>query len=217
MDFSFSPPYTGFPLILLPADYDGRHSTRPQLPGSHIDSNPDWTIISPRDLLMSSTERERGIAVALHVKEEDVRERRRLQPGGGHGAMGVRKAYGNECSLMIAVRPPGYHSKPHFHDSDQIIYVLEGEHWFFVGDQGFHCKKGDFLRIPAKKIQWDWNRFDVDSVVVESHAPPMIGGPSGDGAIPLFDEGEKRQVGEIGTNTYVDHDFESVERKYNLL
>jgi quercetin dioxygenase-like cupin family protein len=155
--------------------------------------------------------------MALHVKREDIKERRRIQPGGGHGAMGVRKAYGNECSLMIASRPPGYHSKPHRHASDQIIYVLEGEHWFFVENQGFHCKKGDFVRIPANGIQWDWNRSDAESVVVETHSPPMIGGPSGDGAIPLFDEGEKPQVQRVGVNVYVDHDFEAVERKYNLL
>lgn len=152
----------------------------------------------------------------LHVKREDIKERKRPQPGGGHGAMGVKKAYGNECNLMIAVRPPGYHSKPHFHASDQIIYVLEGEQWFFIRDQGFLCKKGDFLRIPANRIQWDWNRSEGDSVVVETHAPPMIGGPSGEGTIPLFDEGEEPQIKATGINIYVDHDFESVERKYNL-
>ena len=42
------------------------------------------------------------------------------------GRMIVRKGHGNECSLMIATRKPGYHTKPHEHESEQINYVLDG-------------------------------------------------------------------------------------------
>jgi quercetin dioxygenase-like cupin family protein len=45
---------------------------------------------------------------------------------------------------MVATRPPGYHTKPHMHVSEQINHVLEGEIWFFVEDKGYLCKKGDF-------------------------------------------------------------------------
>ncbi|HWO42405.1 MAG TPA: cupin domain-containing protein [Candidatus Eisenbacteria bacterium] len=152
----------------------------------------------------------------LHLKSQDAKERRRPQPGGGSGSMGVKKVYGNECSLMVAVRPPGYHSRPHYHASDQIVYVLEGENWWFIDGAAYRCEKGDFLRIPANKIQWDWNRSGADCTVVEAHAPPMIGGVSGDGAFALFHEGEARRVAEPPTNIYVEHDFESVERKYGL-
>lgn len=44
---------------------------------------------------------------------------------------------------MIASRAPGYHTRPHAHESEQINYVLEGEIWFFVEDKGFLCRKGD--------------------------------------------------------------------------
>ena len=50
----------------------------------------------------------------LHVKSNEVPEYNRVQSGAsGTGAMTVRKGYGNECSLMIATRRPGYHTKPH--------------------------------------------------------------------------------------------------------
>ena len=90
--------------------------------------------------------------------------------------MVVRKGYGNECSLMIATRRPGYHTKPHQHESEQINYVLEGEIWFFVKDKGFLCKKGDFHRIPANTVHWAFNRSDQDATVAEAHPPGLIGG-----------------------------------------
>ena len=108
----------------------------------------------------------------LHVKSTDVPEVKRVQSGeAGTGSMVVRKGYGNECSLMIATRAPGYHTKPHQHESEQINYVLDGEIWFFVEEKGFHCKKGDFQRIPANTIHWAWNRSDSEAMVAEAHAP----------------------------------------------
>ena len=89
----------------------------------------------------------------LHVKSTEMQEYNRVQSGeAGTGSMVVRKGYGNECSLMIATRRPGYHTKPHQHESEQINYVMDGEIWFFVKDQGFLCKKGDFHRIPANTV-----------------------------------------------------------------
>ena len=151
----------------------------------------------------------------LHVKSADVPQRRRVQSGdSGEGSMVVRKAHGNECSLMIAVRAPGYHTKPHAHESEQINYVMEGEIWFFVEDKGFQCKKGDFQRIPANKIHWAWNRSDQDAVVAEAHAPGLIAGRAGEGAVPLFDEGEAPQIRGPGENKFVPYDFAAAESKY---
>ena len=117
--------------------------------------------------------------------------------------MVVRKGYGNECSLMIATRAPGYHTKPHQHESEQINYVMDGEIWFFVKDKGFHCKKGDFQRIPANTIHWAWNRSDKDATVAEAHAPGLIGGRAGENAVALFDDGETPQVRGPGVNQFV--------------
>src|SRR5215831_5305752 len=123
----------------------------------------------------------------LHVKSTDVLEYTRVQTGeAGTGSMVVRKGYGNECSLMIATRAPGYHTKPHQHESEQINYVMDGEIWFFVEDKGFHCKKGDFQRIPANTIHWAWNRSDQEA--------PEVRGP--------------------GVNRFVPYDQDKAEARY---
>ncbi|MEE9549434.1 MAG: cupin domain-containing protein [Candidatus Binatia bacterium] len=154
--------------------------------------------------------------MALHVKAENVPERKRVQSGPtGEGSMVVKKAYGNESSLMIAVRASGYHTKPHVHESEQINYVLDGEIWFFVEDKGFHCKKGDFQRVPANKIHWAWNRSDADAIVAEAHAPALIGGKSSEGAVALFDEGEAQQITGPGENKFVPYDSAKTEKQYS--
>lgn len=153
--------------------------------------------------------------MSLHIRSTDVPERTRVQSGeSGTGSMVVRKAYGNECSLMIATRAPGYHTKPHQHESEQINYVMEGEIWFFVEDKGFHCKKGDFQRIPADTIHWAWNRSDKDATVAEAHAPGLIGGRAGESAIGLFDDREEPQVRGPGVNQFVPFDQDAAEAKY---
>jgi mannose-6-phosphate isomerase-like protein (cupin superfamily) len=128
--------------------------------------------------------------------------------------MVVRKGYGNECSLMIATRAPGYHTKPHQHESEQINYVMDGEIWFFVEDKGFHCKKGDFQRIPANTIHWAWNRSDQEATVAEAHAPGLIGGRAGENAVALFDDGEAPEVRGPGVNQFVPYDQDKAEARY---
>jgi len=153
----------------------------------------------------------------LHVKDQEVPRRQRVQKGAtGEGSMVVKKGYGNECSLMIAERAPGYHTKPHAHASEQINYVLEGEIWFFVEDQGFQCKQGDFQRIPANKTHWAWNRSDRSATVAEAHAPGLIGGRSAEGAIGLFGDGETPAIRGPGENQYVPYDAVAAERKLGL-
>jgi hypothetical protein len=99
------------------------------------------------------------------------------------------------------------------HVSEQINHVLEGEIWFFVEEQGYLCKKGDFQRIPANKVHWAWNRSTADAVVVESHSPPLVGGEIIKGAAGLFDEGETPMLRGPGENQFVPYAQELVERK----
>ncbi len=153
--------------------------------------------------------------MALHIKSADVPQRKRVQSGDtGEGSMVVKKAYGNECSMMIADRAPGYHTKPHAHESEQLNYVLDGEIWFFVEDKGFHCKKGDFQRIPANKIHWAWNRSNSSANVAEAHAPALIGGRASEGAVPLYDDGEAQAIRGPGENKFIPFDAEAVEKQY---
>src|SRR5512144_246783 len=63
--------------------------------------------------------------MALRVKAENVPVKKVvLSADQGQGSMVVKQAYGNESSLMMATRPPGYHTKPHMHVSEQINHVL---------------------------------------------------------------------------------------------
>ena len=151
----------------------------------------------------------------LHVKDNEMKKYQRDQSGeAGTGQMVVKKGYGNECSLMIATRRPGYHTKPHQHESEQINYVLDGEIWFFVKDEGFLCKQGDFHRIPANTVHWAYNRSDKDCTVAEAHAPGLIGGRAGDNANALFSEGETPEIRGPGVNQFVPYDQDAAEAKY---
>ena len=51
--------------------------------------------------------------MSLQVKRENVPEKKVvLKTGEGEGSMIIRQAYGNESSLLVALRPPGYHTRP---------------------------------------------------------------------------------------------------------
>jgi quercetin dioxygenase-like cupin family protein len=152
--------------------------------------------------------------MGLRAKAENVPTRKVvLSADQGQGSMVIRQAYGNESSLMVAVRPPGYHTKPHMHVSEQINHVLDGEIWFFVEDRGYHCRKGDFHRIPANKVHWAWNRSANEAMVVESHSPPLVGGDIIKGAAGLFDKGEAPNLRGPGENQFVPYDQEGVEQR----
>ena len=148
----------------------------------------------------------------LHIKAADIPVRKRVQTGShGTGEMAVRKAYGKEASLMWAVRQPGYHTRPHAHPCEQINYIVEGEIWFFVEDQAFECKQGDYQRIPANKVHWAWNKSDKPAVVAEVHSPPLIGGRTGEGAVGLFADDETPEPNALADNEFVEYDFAKAE------
>ncbi len=130
--------------------------------------------------------------MSLHVKDEEIPRRQRVQKGeSGEGSMVVKKG-------------------------EQINYVLEGEIWFFVEDRGFHCRQGDFQRIPANKTHWAWNRSDQNATVAEAHAPALIGGRSAEGAVGLFDDNEDSAIRGPGENKYVAYDARVAEKKLGL-
>jgi gentisate 1,2-dioxygenase len=115
---------------------------------------------------------------------------------------------------MIATRAPGYHTTPYIHESEQINFVQEGEIWFFVEDKGFQCRKGDFQRIPGNKVHWAWNRSESDVIVIEAHAPGLVGEKAAQGAVSLFDDREKPALRNPGINKFVPYDSAKVEKQY---
>lgn len=130
------------------------------------------------------------------------------------GSIGARIAYGTDMSLMIAERQPGYHSKPHMHDAEQLNYVLAGELWVFVDETGFLVRRGDVFRIPRNAVHWSWVQGDVPCVLLETHAPPLVGDPGvKDTAHALIADLEKTDTTAIGSVWPSDIDRDGVERR----
>jgi mannose-6-phosphate isomerase-like protein (cupin superfamily) len=131
------------------------------------------------------------------------------------GSIGARIAYGKDASLIVATRQPGYHSRPHLHDAEQLNYVLAGQLYVFIGDSGFLVRQGDLFRVPRNAIHWSWVQGAVPCVLLEVHAPPLIGDPGvTDTAIALMGEDEARNdITAIGSVWPRDVDQASVERR----
>jgi len=123
----------------------------------------------------------------LYASADDVREQVVSMRVSG-GELRTRQVLGQNCSLTIASRSPGYHSEPHVHDCEQLNYVQLGEIWVFIGRMAFHLAAGDFLRVPPGAVHWAWNRSQADCELIEMHTPGLV--LDGIDAPRLVDEGE---------------------------
>lgn len=128
------------------------------------------------------------------------------------GQMKTLFVYGNEANMMVATRSAGYHSKPHRHTPEQLNYVVAGELWIFIEDEGYHLKTGDFLRIPGNALHWAWNRGTVPCTMVQVHAP-VLAPESRAGTLGLFADNEKQQVNKSAPSETLDIDVSKVEKK----
>jgi quercetin dioxygenase-like cupin family protein len=97
-----------------------------------------------------------------------------MQTGHG-GALRAQMVFGTDTSIMIADRETGYHSKPHYHDAEQMNYVVAGSIWFFIEDQGYKAVQGDIVRIPRNATHWAWVRDPGGCTLFETHTPPLTG------------------------------------------
>ncbi len=128
------------------------------------------------------------------------------------GSMQTLFVYGNKANLMVATRSPGYHSYPHRHDCEQLNYLVEGELWVFIENQGYHLRPGDFLRIPGNVVHWAWNRGTAPSTLIEVHAP-VLDPEARRGTVGLFADGEVPSVERSPATERVDFDCEAVEHR----
>lgn len=125
------------------------------------------------------------------------------------GAMSTKVVHGDECSIVIATREAGYHSRPHYHESEQLNYVVEGEMWVFVEEEAFVARAGDFFRIPAGAVHWAFNRSEEPVTSFQVHAPPLE--PQREAARGLYAEGEEPAPRGESRNIAVE------DEKYRLL
>lgn len=129
-----------------------------------------------------------------HARKDDLPVRRAMPSSAISKDMVLasQRVYGTETSLMFAERGPGYHTRPHRHDCEQLNYIVSGEIWFFVDDEGYRCGPGDIMRIPRNKVHWAYNCSDEFAVIVETHSPPLIGNnaEARKTAVPLLGDDE---------------------------
>lgn len=109
----------------------------------------------------------------LYVSAEDIHEQIVAMKVAG-GELRTKQILGQNCSLTVASRSPGYHSEPHVHDCEQLNYVQRGEIWVFIEDEAFHLTAGDFLRVPPGAVHWAWNRSRSDCELIEMHTPGLV-------------------------------------------
>ena len=89
------------------------------------------------------------------------------------GELRTKQVLGQNCSLTVASRSPGYHSEPHAHDCEQLNYVQRGEIWVFIENAAFRLAAGDFLRVPPGAVHWAWNRSRSECELIEMHTPGL--------------------------------------------
>jgi quercetin dioxygenase-like cupin family protein len=154
-----------------------------------------------------------------HIRSADVPAVDMAPPdgkqAGGGGSLRAQMVFGTDTSIMIAERSTGYHSKPHYHDAEQMNYVMDGSIWFFIGDEGIFAQKGDIVRIPRNAIHWAWVREPGNCVLFESHTPPLIGDAKMDrGAVPMLASDEDRSGINGRENLWAEvGDMEAIEAK----
>lgn len=121
--------------------------------------------------------------------------------------------HGRQASLMLAERPPGYHSRPHRHDCEQLNLLQRGVLHVYCAARAFVLRPGDALRIPPNAVHWSWNRADSSCVLIEVHAPGLQDDPQTRSfAVALFDEGEDEEPAGRPANVFVDLDPEDIRR-----
>ncbi len=148
-----------------------------------------------------------AVKVPYRVNLEDVPQMHVTPPSQeAPSTISVKMVYGSDTGLMIARREKGYHSRPHRHDSEQWNYVLDGEIWFFIDEDGFRCVKGDIVRVPRNLVHWTWVRAAEGCLMVESHTPHLTGDPDlAMRATRHADAGRERRSGKGVNNIWVDY------------
>ncbi len=131
---------------------------------------------------------------------------------GGGGGISTYQVYGKDIGMMVATRHGGYHSSPHKHVAEQLNYIIDGEIWVFIEQEGYRLKEGDFLRVPPMKVHWAWNRSDKPCTMFEAFSPPHW--TTRTGSVGLFANDEPSQHEERSRNiTQPDEFARQVEAK----
>ncbi|HEY1448794.1 MAG TPA: cupin domain-containing protein [Caulobacteraceae bacterium] len=66
-----------------------------------------------------------------------------------------RKAFsGDGATLSLNRLQPRHEPRPHSHPHEQIVYILEGQIDFHIGDQVERLGPGGLLVVPPNAVHW---------------------------------------------------------------
>jgi quercetin dioxygenase-like cupin family protein len=83
--------------------------------------------------------------------------------------VGQAQMPGAEQTLGVVTIHPGKRNPLHVHPNcEELLYVLEGEADHKLGDEMFHLKAGDVIRIPRGVAHWARATGDAPVVAVIS-------------------------------------------------
>lgn len=151
-----------------------------------------------------------GMGLQKNIEEISRRKRDRdASESIQQGRMEIRSVYGKDLKLGVYERED-YQTAPHVHTAEQINYILEGQVWWFVEDEGFLLSPGDFHRVPSDAVHWA--KTETTPIkMIEAHAPPLAIGPNAEG---LYADDETPEPNETSENIAVDVDgWEEIQER----
>ena len=78
---------------------------------------------------------------------------------------------GDGATLAFTTLEPGHTARPHSHPHEQIVYVLEGELLFVVGDEEAVLAAGDMLVVPPGVEHWAQTLGEVPALDLSVFTP----------------------------------------------
>ena len=83
-----------------------------------------------------------------------------------------RKAFsGDGATLALHRLQPGHEPRPHFHEHEQVAYILQGTIRFFVGDEERLVSAGGLIAIPPNVRHWGEVVGDVEVLNLDVFTP----------------------------------------------
>ncbi len=75
-------------------------------------------------------------------------------------------------SLAVAVIPPGESTRPHYHEFDEVYWILEGRGTVYLDDRALEVGPEDCVEIPRGTVHWVRNEGTEPMRILCVCSPP---------------------------------------------
>lgn len=82
-----------------------------------------------------------------------------------------RSFSGGGATLAWTTLEPGHEPRPHSHPHEQIVYIIQGDVEFVVGDEHVQLAEGGIVVVPPDVEHYAINRGDVPVVDLSVFTP----------------------------------------------